>query len=103
MEKISKIIPSNARTRQTDVAGSQAVRPGAPILGKAVEDKVSLSKATVPPGPTGLTTYKPTTDAARARIAEDLSNRFFGQSPKQVARDSELAASEQFTENLSEA
>ncbi|MBL7669353.1 MAG: hypothetical protein JNM39_02595 [Bdellovibrionaceae bacterium] len=103
MEKISKIIPSNARTRQTDVAGSQAVRPGAPTIGKVVEDRVSLSKATLPQGPNGLMTYKPPTDSARVRIAEDVANRFFGQSPKEVARDSDLAASEQFTETLAEA
>ncbi len=99
MEKISGIIPANSRTRQTDSGGSQSVRPGAPTLRRPTEDKVSLGKGRG----SALTTYKPSPESARVKIADDLATRFFGRNPKEVARDSDLTSSEQFTESLSEA
>ncbi len=99
MEKISGIIPANSRTRQVDTGSSLSIRPGAPMLRRSIEDKVTLSKS----GESALTTYKPSPDSARVKIADDLAARFFGRNPKDVARESDLTASEQFTESLAEA
>lgn len=89
MEKISRIIPANARTKAVDVSGSQPVRPGAPTYGRPVgrvtraplevQDRVSLSTAeraiTQHEQPLN---YRDRVEARRAQIAERVSAKFFG-------------------------
>lgn len=110
MDKISGIIPSNARTRSVDTSKGQAVRPGAPAWGRPMghvtkanqgadlEDRVSIGETPFEEKP--AMTYKPSPEAMKAKIAEDVSNQFANLNPKQVARDSDLTTSEQMTESL---
>lgn len=112
MEKISRIIPSNGRTRAVDVSNSQPVRPGAPRWGRPegrvtkpeleVEDRVSLGTAEKAMA-AQPTTYKNNVEAARAKIAEDMSRKFFGGPAKAEIRGSDLTGSEQVVGNLQEA
>lgn len=105
MEKISRILPSNARTRSAEVAKSQPARPGAPAFGRPmghvtrapaqIEDRINLStaeKAVKAPG-----TYRPPADLARAKIVEDMANKFFN-SPKAEVREHDMAKSEELAD-----
>lgn len=112
MEKISGIIPANARTRQVDVSGSQPVRPGAvawgrPMgkvtkanMGEPIEDRITMREPAMDENKS--LTYKRPADAAKVKAIEELSNKFNRVSPKELARENDLAASEQVTENLTE-
>lgn len=87
MEKISRIIPANARTKAVDVSNSQPVRPGAPGYGRPmgrvtrapleIEDRVSLSTAekAITQQPAN---YRDRVEARRAQIAERMAEKFFG-------------------------
>lgn len=109
MEKISRILPSNGRTRAVDVSNSQPVRPGAPRWGRAegkvtrapieVEDRVSLSTAerAIAAQPTN---YKNNVEAARAKIAEDMSKKFFGSSAKAEIRGGDRTSTEEVVANI---
>ena len=115
MDKISGIIPANARTRTVDVSGSQPVRPGAPTWGRRVghvteanqnqslanEDKVTIA------GPQNelqsTATYKPSPEATKVKAIDDMAAKFFNSSIKTLAKDSDQPVSEQLTESLSEA
>ena len=112
MEKISGIIPSNARTRSVDVSNSQPVRPGAPTWGRPTgrvtataqsmtpEDRVTMSatdqlenaKSPVYNNKAELTNK---VEATRAKVVDELAKKFFeGQAPAQVAKDAENPLSE---------
>ena len=110
MEKISGIIPANARTRSVDVSNSQPVRPGAPAFGRpegkvttaAIEDKISLS---------GLAndrlldpvTYKNSAEAAKVKVIKESTQRFFDtRVPQTSAKESEAPLSEEILEKISD-
>lgn len=105
MEKISGILPPSARTRVADVAVAQPARPGAPALGRpmgknSLGDRVTLSKQLEEMRQTGElpqfeepVTYKNTTEGRKAKVIEDLQQKFF--SPKNVARDDDMTKSEE--------
>lgn len=106
MEKISGIIPANARTRSVEVAAAQPARPGAPSMGRPmgrvtktpafVEDRLSLSKdlpAAAPALPGTYTNTKP--EATRAKVVEDLAKKFFDSNPKVEVRGSDTTKSEE--------
>lgn len=81
MEKISHILPASRRVTTVDTESSQPVRPGAPAFGRPsesldVKDRVSLSaiaEGRTPEPPT----YKNPKDGARAKIIEEMADRFF--------------------------
>lgn len=88
MEKISSILPSNARIKSVDMKTSHAARPGAPAFGRmmgrtssqdvpaeAVVDRANFgeSKAANESLAAG---YNPK-EARHAKIAEDLTRSFF--------------------------
>ncbi|MCX7978399.1 MAG: hypothetical protein N2578_05290 [Bdellovibrionaceae bacterium] len=84
MEKISRILPPNARTRSIDVSASQPVRPGAVAWGRPVgkvttaadvEDRVSLSKSALERLDSEV--YNRRGERPHAKIVEEMSNRFF--------------------------
>lgn len=93
MEKISGILPTSSRIQAIDTSKSQPARPGAPTLGRS-EGKNSLGAAKavfskeaemaalkaeidgVPSTPAAKL-YKKPTEADHAKIAEDVSRRFF--------------------------
>ena len=110
MEKISRILPPSARTKSYDVARAQPVRPGAPTIGRpemmstAIEDRMTISDQLVSPILNGDTmpststvkeTYKPL-NTIKSQMVKEMTDKFFtNQNPKEVARDSSLAQSEE--------
>lgn len=119
MDKISGILPANARTKSTDTSQSQPMRPGAPSMGRPVgrvtkamgpaetedndsssasevQDKISLGKA----DQSFKSTYKPNPEAARVKMVEELSAKFNISNPKNLAKESDMSISEEVTENV---
>lgn len=118
MEKISGILPANSRTKSTDTAQSQPIRPGAPSLGRPVgrvtraqmdsqsqsdaenldpvDDKLSLGQKEM----NKLSTYKPNPEAAKLKMIDELNAKFNLKNLKQSSRESDLTKSEEYTENL---
>lgn len=81
MQKISGILPTNARIKSVDVKNSQASRPGAPNfgqrMGSTAADRLSLSEeATDRMMNESLSNYNPK-EARHAKIAENMSKNFF--------------------------
>lgn len=105
MEKISGIIPANARTKSVDVSNSQPVRPGAPTWGRPVgrvsqaasmiapEDRFSVS--TDRPADVVSPIYNSRAEISRKKVVEDLAKKFFDTSPKADVRGTELTKSEE--------
>lgn len=114
MEKISRIIPSNARTRSVDVSNSQPVRPGAPSWGRPTgrvtraaslaEDPVDrVTRSTATKAGDILTEtpiYNKRAELARAKVVEDLAQKFFETNPKKVGFDAGTVKSEEVLESL---
>lgn len=103
MEKISRILAPNPRTKAVDVASSQPGRPGAPAMGRPqmaigrpVEDQISLSTAEKAVENTPL--YKNTKENARAKIVDDLAKKFFESAPIKSIRSDEGTKSEQLAD-----
>lgn len=106
MEKISGILPASARTRVADISVAQPARPGAPALGRpmgknSLGDRVTLSKQLEelrqtgqPPETEASPVYKNPGEVKKLKVIEDLNQKFFA-SPKDIARDSDLAKSEE--------
>ena len=118
MDKISGIIPANARTKSVDVSSAQPVRPGAPSWGRPegkvtkamalspleVEDRVDLrgSKTTTADKALaqGTQTYKKAVEGARAKVVDDLAKKFFDTNPKLDVREKDTTKSEEALEGL---
>src|SRR4051794_21304586 len=88
MDKISGIIPSNARTRAIDTSNSQPVRPGAPSWGRpegkvtkaVLEDKVTLSSVAAERPMEKPPTYdRNLAESKKVKIAKDMTDRFFAE------------------------
>ena len=107
MEKISRIIPTSARTKAVDVSKSQPVRPGAPTWGRTVgkvttrmpiEDRIEVSTAERGQQAAEINNplnYNNKGTLAKTKIVEDLSNKFFNSTPKSLVRDGDETLSEQ--------
>ncbi len=110
MEKISQIVPSNARTKAIDVSKSQPVRPGAPTWGRPegrvtkamVEDKVSLSSVAAE-RPLEAPTYdRNLAESKRLKIARDLADKFFENNfPQKEVKEGAAPLSEEMADNVS--
>lgn len=117
MEKISGILPPSARTRFADVSASQPARPGAPSMGRpdgrnSLGDRLTLSKEieslrqggdffepTIQPM-SSPATYSNTVEGKKAKVIEDLNNRFFAKvdlhkQPGEAAKSEEVATASQ--------
>lgn len=109
MDKISGIIPSNARTRSVDTSNSQPVRPGAPTYGrpegrvtKAVEDKVTLSSVAAERPLEKPPTYdRGLTEAKKTKIARDMTDRFFAENFPHKEENNGMSLSEDLAEQVS--
>ncbi len=83
MEKISNILPKNARIASADLKDAQALRPGAVGLagqpmGERVRDRVTRSAIDRVKDLELQKTYqKNQKEAARVKIADDIAKRFF--------------------------
>jgi hypothetical protein len=108
MDKISRIVPPNGRTRSVDVSRSQPVRPGAPTWGRpegkvtrTPVDRVNLSSLAAE---RPLETYKNLSEAKHVKIAKELTDKFFeSQYPSpQELRESDTPLSEEMAENVGE-
>ena len=104
MDKISNILPSNARVQTVDPSNAPALRPGTPSFGmpvgtSAAADKVTLSKAATGPEMMmeGPENWKQK-DQKQAAIAKSVSDNFFGRTPTGVA--GEMRVSGGTTEQL---
>lgn len=117
MDKISGILPPSARTRFADVSASQPARPGAPSMGRpdgrnSLGDRLTLSKEIesirqggeffepMPPPMSAPTTYTNTAEGKKAKVIEELNNRFFAKvdlhkQPGEAAKSEEMATSTQ--------
>ncbi len=107
MDKLSGILPASARTQVADVSVSQPARPGAPALGRpmgknSLGDRVTLSKKMEELRQTGQMpalddspVYKNPAEAKKLKVIEDLNAKFFANNPKNVAREGDLAQSEE--------
>lgn len=106
VEKISRILPSNARTKAVDVSRSQPVRPGAPTWGrpegrvtKAIQDKVYLSSIAAE-RPLEPVTYRNPTETRNVKIAKDVADKFFETKNLQnFDSGKDLSLSEEVVEN----
>ena len=105
MEKISGILPPSARTKAVDIAAAQPARPGAPAFGRpmgknSLGDRVTLSRELEQMRQSGempeaedFPVYKKSPDSRKAKIIEDLNQKFF--SPKALAREEDMTKSEE--------
>lgn len=105
MDKISRILPPSRRVVATDVESSQPVRPGAPDYGRPtrkpleIQDRVSLSSLANNRSPEPAT-YKNLKEGARARVVDDLAEKFFN--PRKVAKEGEGTRSEETLKRMEE-
>lgn len=98
MEKISRIIPSNSRTKAIDVSDAQPVRPGAPTYGRPlgkvtrspleVQDRVTMSTAerAVLEQPVN---YRDRIEAKRAAMVDKMAKNFF-EGPEKAVTESQV-------------
>lgn len=113
MEKISRILPPSRRVTAVEPESSQPVRPGAPDFGRPaakrmeVQDRVSLSSLarersvdTTPDTNSSLATYKNPKESARAKVVEDLAEKFFN--PRAIAKEGEGTRSEEVLKSIEE-
>jgi hypothetical protein len=96
MEKLSSILPSNARIRSVDTKDSKPARPGAPLFGRpqgtlSVKDRFSVSKEAVDRAAQDLSALRNGKEFARARMVEDISNKFFETRLSEPAQTTEKA------------
>lgn len=90
MEKISRILPPSRRVTAVDVESSQPVRPGAPNFGRPtqsrldIKDRVTLSSL-ANERPMDPTTYRNPKETSKAKVVEELAERFFN--PAAVAKE----------------
>jgi hypothetical protein len=98
MEKISRILPNSARVGSLEMAQERPVRPGAPAFGRPegtseVKDRVTLSSLQTNRQLEDLKPYVNPVEAKRAKIVEDISNKFFAKqakpTPKPVLQEPE--------------
>lgn len=106
MEKISGILPASARTKVAEVASAQPARPGAPAFGRpmgrnSLGDRITLSKQIEEmrqtgqlPEPEASPVYRNPAEAKKVKVIEDLNRKFFA-NPKDIAREDDLAKSEE--------
>ena len=96
MEKLSSIIPKNSRVSSVDLASAPPVRPGAISFGQKegsseIRDRVTKSALSKTKVLESLQTYRNPREAARAKIAEDVSRRFFSSRQSEVVPEPEEA------------
>ncbi len=83
MEKLSGILPNSPRVKSVDLSEAKPRRPGAPTFGvpqgtTSTKDRVTLSStANIDEAAKDLLTYKNPKEARGAKIAEDISRKFF--------------------------
>ena len=82
MEKISSILPSNARVTSVDLDEAPAARPGAPALGRkqgrnTISDRITLSQRAKDIAAQETMMDRNPKEAARAKKVEELNKRFF--------------------------
>ncbi len=82
MEKISSILPANARVQSVDLDEAPPARPGAPTFGRkagrnTINDRITLSaKAKEMAAQDTLMARNPK-EASRSKMVEELNRRFF--------------------------
>lgn len=122
MQKISRILPPNARTGSYDVSRAHPVRPGAPQMGRPqaldpVLDRVTLSDqlagSVMEAGPSEIPTqnsklaasqYK-STDNVKSQVVRQMTDRFFmkDSTAKNLVKDSDQTHSEEVVSRAFEA
>lgn len=100
MEKLSSILPSNARIRSVDTKDSKPVRPGAPSFGRpegniSVQDRFTVSREAVDRAAQDLSALRNGKEFARAKMVEDISNKFFETRLQEPTQTSEKATSKE--------
>jgi hypothetical protein len=83
VEKLSGILPNSPRVKSVDLSEAKPRRPGAPSFGvpqgtTSGQDRVTISSsAGVDEAAKDLLTYRNPKDARGAKIAENISRKFF--------------------------
>lgn len=96
MEKLSSILPSNARVKAVDLKDSHPVRPGVPTFGRpvgrnTVTDRVSISGLSQEQSAADTLLYRNPKEAARAKIVSDMSKKFFETKIKEYEKPETLS------------
>jgi hypothetical protein len=106
MDKISRILPPSRRVTASDIESNQPVRPGAPEFGRPsrssldVQDRVSLSSlANGHTAEPAAAVYKNTSkDSTRAKVVDELAEKFFN--PRTFAKDRDSTLTEDTLKSL---
>jgi hypothetical protein len=84
MEKLSSILPSNARTKSVEIDESHPARPGAPSFGRTVGstssqrlDRVSISPLARETAFNETLAKRNPREAASVKIVNDITKKFF--------------------------
>ena len=96
MEKLSSILPSNARVKAVDLKDSHPVRPGVPTFGRpegrnTVADRVSISGLSQEQAAADTLLYRNPKEASRAKIVSDMSKKFFETKIKEYEKPETLS------------
>jgi hypothetical protein len=106
MDKISSILPQNARVTSVDLEEAPPARPGSPSFGRkvgrnTVADRVSLSRQAKELAAQDTMMMKNPKETARAKSVDEINKKFFETRLKPV--ESEAPQSEQVLEKSFEA
>lgn len=82
MEKISSILPSNARVKSVDLSEAQPVRPGAPSRGQkegstSIRDRITLSSDAKEQAARETMMGRNPREVSRAKMVEEINKKFF--------------------------
>lgn len=100
MDKISSILPGNARVQSVDLDEAPPARPGAPSFGRkagrnTVSDRVTLSQKAKEMAAKDTLMVRNPKEASRSKMVEELNRRFFEtrlQKPEKEAPQSQTIA-----------
>ena len=83
MEKISSILPSNARVKSVDMAAANPIRPGTPAYGRPVgttaseRDRITVSETARELASRESVASQNPKETAKAKVVEQMTRNFF--------------------------
>ncbi|MFN7262519.1 MAG: hypothetical protein ACK5RO_10955 [Pseudobdellovibrionaceae bacterium] len=103
MEKLSGILPSNARLKSVDTKDSKPVRPGAPDFGRpkgsnSVQDRMNISAQALQLAADDHLAFKDAKEATRTQIVKDVTEKFFNNRLKETLPATEKALADETDE-----
>ncbi|MCE3010066.1 MAG: hypothetical protein LW875_05595 [Proteobacteria bacterium] len=100
MEKLSGILPSNARLKSVDVKDSKPVRPGAPDFGRpkgsnSVQDRMNISAQALQLAADDHLAFKDPKEASRSQIVKNVTDNFFNNRLREALPATESVVSDE--------